>query len=381
MFEESIAQTDHTVNSTCLSPALQAANARLLRLRAECPSRPTAYETQLSPDPAPASGHLSALVHGLSATEASPETAVSSIVVSSADECVPMYTSLALSILRNKAAAVGRVWALLHHHFNRSGRQVVPEREIVELVSSAGSPYRLFTARQWRNVKRLGDGVFWSRAGRDAGLLIHGTRQVAVELGIGRLEVGRVDVPISNLTKSTKSAKAAFYACFDASRQSMPISRAAKEVETGLTRVNQWRLEKGGLIDAQTNYELVTEKSNRAAVESAVFRFGSACFEFTDKLGKQGRAGEIYLARQMPNTYRSTLGTATNGRRKKINQRLKSHVTIGARGERLESDFARLYFDCGREALKAAGEGRERVSYRAQVQSQFGFWRGINDGK
>ena len=148
-----------------------------------------------------------------------------------------------------------------------------------------------------------------------------------------------------------------------------------KENETGLTRINQWRLEQSSrLIDVQTNYELVTEKSNQAAVESALYTFGSACFDLTDHQGKHGQAGKQYLARQMPNTYTSTLTPANNGRRKKINRQLKDHVAIGARGERFERDFVRLYFDNSGEAIKAMREGSERVSYRAGIQSKFGFW-------
>lgn len=342
--------------------------------------RPTAFKTQLAPDPESGTvdtvhsptGHLSALV-GRLASGAEPVQLASSNMTSSV--AVPMYTSLALAILRNKAVVVGRVWCILHHHFNRNGRQVVPESEIVDLVSSTSSPLRLFTARQWRNVKKLGEGIFWSSAGRGAGLLIHGTGRVSAGLGLDRLDVGKVKIPIAHLIRSTKSAKAALYASFDATRPSMPISRAAKENETGLTRINQWRLEQSSrLIDVQTNYELVTEKSNQAAVESALYTFGSACFDLTDHQGKHGQAGKQYLARQMPNTYTSTLTPANNGRRKKINRQLKDHVAIGARGERFERDFVRLYFDNSGEAIKAMREGSERVSYRAGIQSKFGFW-------
>ena len=334
------------------------------------------------------SGHLDALIDGLKSAEMDRGGAVADRLPSKSSESekphtgqisaetLPMYASLAVAITRQKATAAGRVWAIVHNHFNRRGRQIVPESEIVDLICSADSPSRLFTARQWRNIRLLGMGVFWEVAGRKAGLVIHGAIQVAARLSVDRLEKGRVKLPLSLLTKSAKSAKSAFYAAFDTIHDESPISRAAKAQVTGLDRVSQWRHEKGsGLVSAETNLEIVTPIEDNQTVENTLYAFGQASFVFVDKKGKQGRAGQIYLARQMPNSYQSILAQSCDGRRKKINQRLKHHVIYTGHGERSESDFQRRYYSDGQEAKRAVGRKSERVSVKQAVDCQKAdFW-------
>lgn len=286
---------------------------------------------------------------------------------------VPVYPSVAAAILRAKNAAAGRVWLLLHNHFNRAGRQVVNEDEIIDLLCSTESPLRLFTVRQWRNIRKEGDGRFWDVL-TGGQVFIYGMAHTADSMNVDRLSGRRVNVPMSSLVKSTKEAKRILYLTFDASRDAMPISRATREDITGIDRSSQWRIErKSPEIEVTPNYEIVTPLADCQTVENAAYRFGGASFVFTDRLGKQGAAGEKYLARQMPNSYTCSLENAPRGRQKKLNRRLRTPVTTWS-GESA-SKTVQLYFDDGNQAEQATCAA---VTMRTQpARNGSGMWANI----
>lgn len=335
---------------TVTSERLAAANQRLATLRAlnRRPEsqriQPLAERDRVRPKTAAVSGHLAALVERLN----TPASLVEPVKQEKGrgDATIPVYTSIATAITRNKMTAAGRVWLIVHHYFNRQGRQLVSEAEIVDLLCGDERPYRLFGRRQWFNIRRLGSGIFWEQANQQGSLLIHGMRRVSLALNETRIEKGRVHMPLALLTKSVKSAKSALYATFDASRSAAPVSRAAKQRVSGLDRVSQWRHEKqSGLIHTVRNYEVVCQLSEHQRVEDAAFTYGNATFAFTDWQGKQGKPGQRYLTRQMPNSYSApALDRACDGRRKKLNRQLRIHVNNRGMVSRAAA-FERRYYD------------------------------------
>lgn len=359
---------------------LATANQRLATLRelhscANLPDRRLAVDAEKSyqPNNAASSGHLAALTERLESQKRLMEPVEEQGRGDISAETIPVYTSIATAITRNKATAAGRVWLILHHYFNRNGRQLVSESEIVDLICREESSCRLFGRRQWRNIKHLGQTIFWEDANQDGFLLIHGIRHVTMALDVPRLEKGRVNIPVLHLAKSVKSAKSVLYASFDVGRKAMPISRAVRQNISGLDRVTQWRHEKQSrLIQTTANYEIICPASEQAASEEAAFTFGAAGFIFTDYKGQLGKQGERYFARQMPNCYHThQLESVGDGRRKKFNQQLRTHVNQRGMVSKAAT-VEQLYYDDASTAQRAIKQDKT-ISVRS-VQSSSNLW-------
>lgn len=340
---------------------LNAANQQLAQRRAELNAarKPSNYR---------ASGWLpAALPDAKPAIEDDPPThsncrADSAQAVSKTSaELIPVYTSLAMALLQAKQIAAGRVWLLLHDHFNRQrGRSVISNDELIALICAPNSPLRLFSSRQWHNIRQLGDGRFWDVL-EGGQLYIHGIQHVLVTMDCCAVTSKRVYLRRSDLAKSVKSAKRVLYLSFDATRKANPISRASKQQVSGIERTTQWRLEKKSTeLKTTTNYELVTPLSDKAAAEDAAYTHQHASFSFIDHQGKQGPAGTHYLARQMPNSYHidpSAMPQAAKGRSKKINQRLKTPVNKGS-GESSSPMIEQQYYSDPKAATQARPTSR-----------------------
>ena len=123
-------------------------------------------------------------------------------------------------------------------------------------------------------------------------------------------------------------------------------------------------------VDTKTNLNVSLCGCFSAETQAEhTFKHGGAAFTFIDKHGKHGVAGAKYHARQLPNSYQTSLETVNFGRKRKLNQQLKAQtdlVTIVARGNgwsqlavgsgqlavNSEQRFARRYFDDGKLASK-----------------------------
>ncbi|MCZ7669437.1 MAG: hypothetical protein M5U34_20785 [Chloroflexi bacterium] len=95
-----------------------------------------------------------------------------------------MYPSLAQGIIREGQAAAGRVWLLLRY-LDENGRGWVTEFEAQMHLTTKTSPTRIFGKRQWRNIIKKGDGIFWQR--ENGRLWLNSVGKTAAALGVWQL--------------------------------------------------------------------------------------------------------------------------------------------------------------------------------------------------
>jgi hypothetical protein len=104
----------------------------------------------------------------------------------------------------------------------------------------------------------------------------------------------------------------------------------------------------------------VAGRRSQAAEQEYAWRHGRAAFPFVDYQGKQGQPGAAYLARRLPNSYRSELATASSGRQRKINKRLNQPRDFVARGA---GQVLTIFHADGREAGAAYNRQPHQDAY------------------
>jgi hypothetical protein len=142
-------------------------------------------------------------------------------------------------------------------------------------------------------------------------------------------------------------------------------------------------------VQVQTNYA-VGEVATKEATENRAWRHGRALFELKDHRGRQGRAGQSYLAWQLPNSYIGAHARQPKGQQKLINRKLRDLVIKGTpgNGERTvnpravdaavaatapaASKLAKRYYPNGKLAARAAGRDVERQRYWREPYSRTG---------
>ncbi|MBK9055829.1 MAG: hypothetical protein IPL78_34475 [Chloroflexi bacterium] len=199
------------------------------------------------------------------------------------------------------------------------------------------SPWRLCGQRQWRNLLRDGDGVFWTRDREQ--IWLRSVAKVALALGVDRLAGRPVALPVAALVEGIGAFRAHLYTAFHSGRtkestrgrQVMPIARVTLAGLSGVGASSQRAYEKQTKLKVQANFavgEVATEENR----ENRAWTQGQAVFELTDYRGQQGRKGETYLAWQLPNSYLGQHQHRPKGRQKRINRELKDLVMQGMPG-------------------------------------------------
>jgi hypothetical protein len=171
--------------------------------------------------------------------------------------------------------------------------------------------------------------------------------------------------------------------------QAMPISRAALTELSGVGASSQRAYETRAGVEVQTNCA-VGEAVTKEATENRAWRHGRALFELKDHRGRQGRAGQSYLAWQLPNSYIGAHARQPKGQQKLINRKLRDLVIKGTpgNGERTvnpravdaavaatapaASKLAKRYYPNGKLAARAAGRDVERQRYWREPYSRTG---------
>jgi len=286
---------------------------------------------------------------------------------------IKVYPSLAQGIIREGQAAAGRVWLLLRY-LDENGRGWVTEFEAQMHLTTKTSPTRIFGKRQWRNIIKKGDGIFWQR--ENGRLWLNSVGKTAAALGVWQLNGQPVKLPVSGLTGKIGTVRAHLYAAFHSSRtvvrsgdqpQSKPIARASLSARFNISPRTQRSYERKARIKSHKNYA-VGAKNASGRTEKAAWQHGTAVFPFVDHLGKHGRPGASYLAWQLPNHYFGPHPAACRGQQKRINRELADLFMKGMTGNDNESvdKNTRRFCDNGRLAAKV---------YNQNQAAQDVYWR------
>jgi hypothetical protein len=305
-----------------------------------------------------------------------------------ADSWVKLYPDIGLMMLRRELTAPGRLWLTLHH-LDAVGQGMVPIAVAQQRLTGKSSPLRLCGRRQFRNLLRDGEGIYWTR--ENDRLWLRSAARVAAALGGRRLTGQPVALPVSALLNGVGVFRAHLYAAFHSSRAKepfapsddgrhlpaagrynvnrppgSPISREALAALSGVGQSSQRTYEARLRLPVQANYavgELVTKER----LEERAWQQGGALFKLNDHTGQQGEQEKSYLAWQLPNSYSGQHQQRPKGRQKRINRQLKDLVMKGMPGNIEDAGEAqrpeKRYFPNARLAVERPRQQKENRRY------------------
>ena len=356
----------HQTPASCPSAALQAANTRLLVLRAQKVSnQQTATDLATRPEsstPVHANGtdvqricpslsealpHLPPHLGWQSASATShlrrqrqavppnkptglppvgrctPNRLVTRQDTRTVEAVIPLQPSLALAMLRSGQTAAGRLWLLLRY-LDENGRGWLELADVRDRLTKKDSPIRLCGPRQLRALLQQGNDLFWQR--NKTRVWLCSIVKVAAGLGVGRLQGNAIALPLAILLEPIGLIRAHFYASFHSSRTSpsgkpAPISRVSLTAVSGVCRRSQHAYERRAGVVVRPNIAMGDALSQHTA-QAAAWHHGRAAFVFTDKQGKQGKPGQQYLAWRLPNSYSGPHTRLGRGRQRQLNRQL-----------------------------------------------------------
>jgi hypothetical protein len=281
---------------------------------------------------------------------------------------VKLYPDIGLAMLREETTSTGRLWLLLRE-LDPAGRGCFRVANIKALITKKSSPTYLCGWRQVRNLLREGEGVYWTITphGPDgrAWLWLRSAAKVAYNLGVERLTGRPVALSLESLVNGIGRFRAELYAAFHSGRvkldpkgqpQPAPIARETLTNLSGVGETTQRRYETAVNLDVEPNYA-IGNKVNKEELEEKGWAQGQALFVLEDFNGQQGPKGRQYVAWQLPNSYTGSHQQRPQGRQRRINRQLKDLVMKGMPGNegRTEDDsrMTKLYYPTGKLAAQA----------------------------
>ncbi len=393
-------QPDAGVNSPELSEALRQAQARLLQLRAErgievkasvLPPWETAEDATRAPnwlllnaqkDLQRRRASSSRSATNLACVPADPPPSPtaepeSTSATTCATKTVTVHPTILLAMLKQHQEAPGRVWLLLRA-IDHDGRGWLDVEDIRRHLTENGSPYHIFGWRRLRQLLAQGEGSYWHRDEQDR-LWLYGAHRIAYKLDSGRLQGFPVELPISALLGGIQAVRAAFYAIFHGGRDSKPISRETLESLSGIPGRTQLEYDRVARVE-RTHNIAIGERHTAENAQERAWRHGRAAFHFIDTEGRQGRAGQEYVAWHLPNSYRADYPRRSRGSRKRLNRKLADLVKKGIPGND-DRAVEKLFFPNGALAAKWYNRSPEQDAYwRQEERTRTGgkLWRVIS---
>ena len=272
------------------------------------------------------------------------------------DEVIPVLSGIVDTLLKRKLVGLGRYWLLIHDYLNRrAGEQLIDRVELIDFLECTFGHSRRYISQ----LLKKGEGLFWERTnfGR---IFVYGQSRVCINLDPKRNR-SKVDVPVSQLTGKIKAARSILLiASIEATdRDSRPISQAAIEEIAGVPSRTQTRyVTDSPHIERIHNIEILAEltgKNDTETLREAAAIYGNAVFPFRDKHGKQrGKQQQWYAARNMPNSYTTSLKLTENkSAHKRINRKIRSLLCSSDRPmSRENAACEHIYFVEPREGKK-----------------------------
>ena len=420
------------------SPALLAANARLLQLRAAAqgsvPSKECAATIEQSVAPAvseaewpthlgwgsgPLTRALQQAVGVGEQTAVSPpqsaefgeEEKITAVISHPSPPSPPafpvkLYPDIGLAMLRQEQTAAGRLWLLLRglDGVGRGWLRVVSMRE--QLTKKSKTTY-LCTWRQMRNLLQAGQGVYWHYDGERVWL--RSAARVALALGVGRLTGRPVALTLAALVSGIGRFRAELYAAFHSGRvkqppraqpYAAPIARETLTSLSGVGETTQRRYEQQleqtkTAVSIQPNFA-IGQPASPTTIEQKGWQQGNALFILTDFRGQQGPKGKQYVAWQLPNSYQGSHQLRPKGRQRRINRLLtrtassQDLVMKGMPGNSRETIHAaqpnpkrdKRYYPTGKLAAQAFNRRRVDQCYWQQTKTRhqhFSIWQHLEN--
>ena len=297
---------------------------------------------------------------------------------------VTLYPQLALAILKQHREAAGRVWFLLRH-MDGSGRGWVAIDEARAHLTNPDSPLHICTWRQLRNLLKAGRGLFWEL--NNNRIWLRSMVRVANWLGVERLQNHPITLPLTLLLGGIGDVRAHFYASFHSGRDGdslneqgrckpgRPIARATLQALSGVGRCSQRNYEKRAKVQITRNYA-IGEIATGLSREQRAIEKGTATFELNDVKGKQGPKKRIHMAWQMPNSYSGPHAQESHSRKqRRINSQLVDLRIERTAGNGRPNCEVR-YYGNGKLAAKGFNRNSHRECYfpTGQTKSKGQLW-------
>ncbi len=306
---------------------------------------------------------------------------------------VKLYPDVALGMLRRELAAAGRIWLLLHY-IDNEGRGWLTFEATREKLSRKESDLRVCGQRQLRNLLNQGDGIFWVR--RNGRIWIRSVAKAAAALGVQRLKLQPIALPIAALLEGIGQVRAHFYASFHSSRgkqdaEAAPIARETVARISHVPKRTQRFYEQRVKVKTRRNFA-VGQPASDVESEQIGWQQGLAAFQLKDQDGWHGRKGRTYTAWQLPNNYAGPHTKQPRGRMKRINQELADLFMKGMTGnsdDQVEDKkLPRRFYGNGRLAAKAYNKSANRDIYwkragrlRQAQPTGYQLWYVLSNGK
>jgi hypothetical protein len=236
--------------------------------------------------------------------------------------------------LRQQQAAAARIWLLLRHLDRRNCGWVQCE-QAAEWLTGKNQPLRICGRRQWQNLLRQGENLFWQQ--ENGRLWLRSVARVAAALGVERLSGTPIALPVAVLTQGIAAVRAHLYASFHSGRtnsrrgEGRPIARQTLQALSSVSRRSQRAYEQRTHVGVRSNSALGPLTTPLTDQEQAWQR-GHALYQLTDQHGRYGRPNASYLAWQLPNSYCGPHKPMPRGRQKRINRELADLFTNGMTG-------------------------------------------------
>ena len=278
---------------------------------------------------------------------------------------VPFSPQIGLLTMKSKGM-MGALRRYLHaRHLDAQGQGMVTLDDLLEV--DAGTSHKQFQ----RDIT-AGNGTFWTQDERGR-LWLYSPGRIAGILGIDRFRERFVDFPIAH-TFDIGMLKAQCFAAWLASHDT-PMSRATIHKLTGVSPRTQRHYCRVAGIIRETNYtvgELWKQKKRR---QNRAYEQGRGAFKFNDIQGKQGTAGNEYIAWQNPNTHKTTFSQRSRHMRKRHNIKIDNLRIMPSKGTN-NDDVMVLFHKSGASASKSRLQHPEADAYYpSQVKSDAGtFW-------
>ncbi|GAB4280336.1 MAG: hypothetical protein Kow0080_33160 [Candidatus Promineifilaceae bacterium] len=288
-----------------------------------------------------------------------------------------MHPTLAVQMLKKRVTASGRLWLLLKF-LDTAGKGWYTIQNARQLLTDKGSQWRICGKRQFRNLLKAGNDLFWvCNNGR---IWLRSTTRAAAALDIDRLYGTPVALPVHILTEPIGTVRAHLYASFHSSRQqetavghqSAPIARETISALTNIHPRIQRIYEKRAGVRKRHNIALGPTVSHADPHEIA-WEHGRATRKWRDHQGHHGTAGKQYWAWQLPNNYIGPHSKCPKRAKKRVNRQLTDLSNTGTTGNS-HTAFDRRFFANGRLAAKATHHAQHPIYWPAPKQHNHSLW-------
>lgn len=294
-------------------------------------------------------------------TETHPPTSPVALV-----EEISCFPDIALALLRGNLVAPGRVWFLLRW-LDKNGQGWLDEGVAFQAFADRKAKLGICGQRQFANLLKRGEGLFWQW--RYKRIWLCSAVKVAANLGLTKMGLRPVSIPLTALAQSLGKARAFLYSTFHSARShdgfSNPISRQKLEMLSHVSRRSQQHYEKQSGVNSCSNIvigpKMTDDNKHRLAAQH-----GLATFEFIDRQGRHGRPGDVHIAWQLPNSYDGPLTALSSHRLKRFNRQLTDLLVKGTVGNSKQTDTSRpeqCFYNNGQKAVSGFNRSPENDSY------------------